>query len=216
MKYLIALIFPPLAVLLCGKPFQAILNFFLTLCLYFPGALHAMLVVSSSNADRRHREQLRAIRRQTDTLVKNMTAPDQLHATLIVADRDRAIGDEDVSERLARIGQGGAGEPARTGSRSLPRPRPLISAAAFANVRPQAPFGFVNAGTPAIASVPRRSVAEAIDQTLASIGAVLASAKKAAIQAYEELPEWAQPITWGLAAGMPMSALFFLFMITRK
>lgn len=44
--YLLAIIFPPLAVLMCGKPFQAIIN--LVLCLFFvvPGILHAILVVS--------------------------------------------------------------------------------------------------------------------------------------------------------------------------
>ncbi|MFZ4779617.1 MAG: YqaE/Pmp3 family membrane protein, partial [Terrimicrobiaceae bacterium] len=32
MRYLLAIILPPLAVLLCGKPFQAVLNLILTLC----------------------------------------------------------------------------------------------------------------------------------------------------------------------------------------
>ena len=50
---ILAFLFPPLAVLLCGKPFQAIINLFLTL-LYFPGMIHAVMVVSSHNADRRH------------------------------------------------------------------------------------------------------------------------------------------------------------------
>jgi len=53
MKYLIAILLPPLAVLMCGKLFQALLNVLLTLCFYFPGMLHAILVVHSENADRR-------------------------------------------------------------------------------------------------------------------------------------------------------------------
>jgi hypothetical protein len=40
--------------------------------------------------------------------------------------------------------------------------------------------------------------------------------KQSAVKAYRDLPEWAQPITWGLAAGTPVSALFFLFMITHR
>ncbi len=47
MRYLLAIIFPPLAVLLCGKPIQAVLNCFLTLLLWIPGVVHAILVVNS-------------------------------------------------------------------------------------------------------------------------------------------------------------------------
>jgi len=50
MRYLLAFLLPPLAVLLCGKPFQAILNCALTLCFYLPGLLHALFVVSSTMA----------------------------------------------------------------------------------------------------------------------------------------------------------------------
>ena len=53
MLYLIAILLPPLAVLLAGKPFQAILNLLLTLLLYVPGLLHALLVVHNHYADRR-------------------------------------------------------------------------------------------------------------------------------------------------------------------
>lgn len=53
MLYLLAILLPPLAVLLTGRPFQAILNFFLTLMLWFPGALHAILVVNEHKADQR-------------------------------------------------------------------------------------------------------------------------------------------------------------------
>jgi uncharacterized membrane protein YqaE (UPF0057 family) len=51
--YLLAIVFPPLAVLLCGKPAQALLNCLLTLCLWIPGIIHACLVVGSHQADRR-------------------------------------------------------------------------------------------------------------------------------------------------------------------
>ena len=55
MRFLLALLLPPLAVLACGKPIQALLNAGLTLCLYFPGAIHALFVVSSHKADIRSR-----------------------------------------------------------------------------------------------------------------------------------------------------------------
>ena len=62
MRYLIAILMPPLAVLLCGKPFQFIMNILLTLCFYVPGLLHALLVVSSHLADKRTDRMIRAMR----------------------------------------------------------------------------------------------------------------------------------------------------------
>jgi len=61
MRYLIALLLPPLAVFLCGKPFQGILNIFLCLLFWVPGVIHAMFVVHSHLADKR-----------TDKLIKAM------------------------------------------------------------------------------------------------------------------------------------------------
>lgn len=61
MIYLIAILIPPLAVLMKGKPVQALLNLVLTLLGYFPGSIHAILVVNKANADKRHKEQLEAI-----------------------------------------------------------------------------------------------------------------------------------------------------------
>lgn len=45
MMYLLAIVLPPVAVLICGKPFQAIINFILTLIFWVPGVIHAILVV---------------------------------------------------------------------------------------------------------------------------------------------------------------------------
>lgn len=44
--YLLAILIPPLAVLLAGKPIQAVLNLFLCLFFYIPGMIHAILVVN--------------------------------------------------------------------------------------------------------------------------------------------------------------------------
>ncbi len=64
MLYIVAILVPPLAVLLCGKPFQALLNVVLTLLVYFPGMLHAILVVNNHYADQRTKRIVRALERQ--------------------------------------------------------------------------------------------------------------------------------------------------------
>jgi uncharacterized membrane protein YqaE (UPF0057 family) len=53
MHYLFAIICPPLAVLACQKPTQALLNLILTLCFWIPGMIHAMMVVKSHRDERR-------------------------------------------------------------------------------------------------------------------------------------------------------------------
>ena len=64
MLYLVAVILPPLAVLLCGKPLQAVLSIVLSLFFYFPGLIHALFVVNKHYADKRHQEVIRELRRQ--------------------------------------------------------------------------------------------------------------------------------------------------------
>ena len=59
MLYLLAILLPPLAVLLCGKPIQSLLNIVLTLFFWIPGVIHAMLVVSSHHADKRQERMIR-------------------------------------------------------------------------------------------------------------------------------------------------------------
>ncbi len=61
MIYLVAVIFPPLAVLLVGKPVQAILNLVLTILFYFPGLIHAILVINAHNADKRNDKLIKAM-----------------------------------------------------------------------------------------------------------------------------------------------------------
>lgn len=53
MMYILAILLPPVAVLICGKPIQALLNLFLTLLFWVPGAVHAVLVVMDRKADKR-------------------------------------------------------------------------------------------------------------------------------------------------------------------
>ncbi|MCC6229466.1 MAG: YqaE/Pmp3 family membrane protein [Phycisphaerales bacterium] len=53
MRYLLAILLPPVAVLFCGKPFQALLNLVLTLCFWVPGMVHAILVAHDYYEDKR-------------------------------------------------------------------------------------------------------------------------------------------------------------------
>jgi uncharacterized membrane protein YqaE (UPF0057 family) len=74
MLYALALLLPPLAVLLAGgRPFQALLNCGLTLLGWIPGVVHAFLVVGEYKADKRMeratRQQIEAQRRLHDASV---------------------------------------------------------------------------------------------------------------------------------------------------
>lgn len=51
-----AIICPPVAVLMCRKPMQAIIAFFLWLLMWFPGSLYAWGIVSDYKADERARK----------------------------------------------------------------------------------------------------------------------------------------------------------------
>ena len=64
MLYLVAVILPPLAVLLCGKPLQALPSILLSLLFYFPGLIHALFVVHNHYADKRHRALMRELGRR--------------------------------------------------------------------------------------------------------------------------------------------------------
>ena len=62
--YLLAIFLPPVAVLLCGKPIQAVLNLFLTMALWIPGVVHAFMVVSARNADKRTNRLINAVKQK--------------------------------------------------------------------------------------------------------------------------------------------------------
>ena len=70
MRYLLAIILPPVAVLLCGKPFQAMLNLVLTLCFWIPGVVHALFVVNSHLADVRAEKMIAAVKQETMRFIK--------------------------------------------------------------------------------------------------------------------------------------------------
>lgn len=62
MLYLLAILVPPVAVLLAGKPGQAVLNVLLWLLLIVPGVIHALLVVHNYYADKRQARLIEAVR----------------------------------------------------------------------------------------------------------------------------------------------------------
>lgn len=66
MLYLLAILLPPVAVFLCGKPIQGVLNILLTLMFWIPGVIHAILVVNTHLADKR-----------TDRIVKAVKSTDK-------------------------------------------------------------------------------------------------------------------------------------------
>jgi uncharacterized membrane protein YqaE (UPF0057 family) len=61
MLYLLAVILPPVAVLLRGKPFQALINLVLTICFWIPGVIHAWIVINGANQDARMKKQAKII-----------------------------------------------------------------------------------------------------------------------------------------------------------
>jgi uncharacterized membrane protein YqaE (UPF0057 family) len=63
MLNLLALVCPPLAVLLAGRSSEAIVNVGLTLLLYFPGARHALAIVDRYETEQRNATLLRLIAR---------------------------------------------------------------------------------------------------------------------------------------------------------
>jgi uncharacterized membrane protein YqaE (UPF0057 family) len=66
MRYLIAIILPPLAILLCGKPLQALVALILQITIlgWIPAAVWAVLVVNSYQADKRTNRIIKAMRGQ--------------------------------------------------------------------------------------------------------------------------------------------------------
>ena len=71
MLYLVAILCPPLAVLFCGKLFQAILNVGLTAMFYVPGLIHAICVVNNRNEDKRTKRIVESL----GTIVTRMVEP---------------------------------------------------------------------------------------------------------------------------------------------
>ena len=64
MRYVLAVLLPPIAVLSCGKVFQAIVNVLLLPFVWIPAVVHALFVVHNHHADVRADRLIHAMRRQ--------------------------------------------------------------------------------------------------------------------------------------------------------
>lgn len=65
MMYLLAIFLPPVAVLLSGKPIQALINLVLCCLFWIPGVIHAILVVNEKKADKRMKRHTKAMIKAT-------------------------------------------------------------------------------------------------------------------------------------------------------
>jgi len=63
-RYLLAIFLPPVAVFLCGKPMQGVINILLTLAFFVPGVIHALFVVHEHFADKRTDRIVKAINKK--------------------------------------------------------------------------------------------------------------------------------------------------------
>lgn len=96
--YLLAIVFPPLAVLLTAGFFPALLNLVLWCFGFIPGIVHGLFVVSSSKADRRSKN-LENVMKETAILnVQTMKAGQVSAKTTDVMDQ---------IERLAKLKEAG-------------------------------------------------------------------------------------------------------------
>jgi hypothetical protein len=198
--YLLALICPPLAIFLCGKPFQAMLSVPLSI-FYFPSALWALLVVSDSKANARNR----ALTANADRNTTRQVAALDRNAARQIAALERQ------TRELTRALEGQQRSPIVV----------HVQQAAPAQALPQASNPPLS-GTPTPAPASLGPVTKPLPRepliTIEGIQAFCARVKDGAIQAknhamfaYQNLPEWAQPITWGLAAATPVVIIVMTF-----
>lgn len=186
MRYLIALLCPPLAILMCGRVFLCLIS--IPLCfLYFPSALLALLVVAAYYEDHHYDRFITAslgIERSYMKIWKS-------HLNVVnesIREDTRAVRDERMRARQAAKAQAShVTAQAPPPPRAAPRPprRPLITR-------------------------------QGIESARLMIVEMATLTRDQSVAAYRSLPEWAQPITWGLAAGTPVSLVFVLVMILRR
>jgi uncharacterized membrane protein YqaE (UPF0057 family) len=61
MLTVLAVLCPPAAVIAIGKPSQGVLNLGLTLLLYFPGLLHALVIIGQYKTHQRNETLMRLV-----------------------------------------------------------------------------------------------------------------------------------------------------------
>lgn len=63
MKYLLALICPPLVLMIEGKVFQIWINIILCFCGWIPAVVHALFIAFTEDQERRHEETIAVLRK---------------------------------------------------------------------------------------------------------------------------------------------------------
>lgn len=74
MLYLLAVLLPPLAVVLAGKPSKVLTSLVLTLLLWVPGIIHAWITIGRARQEKRDKRLLAAQHRENDRLIAAMKA----------------------------------------------------------------------------------------------------------------------------------------------
>lgn len=196
MLYIVAIICPPLAVLLTGRLFTAIVTFFLWMCFIFPGAIVAILVVASHNANRRNDAligQLRSGQRQTG------------FATEALIRQNRMLHDQNRMIHEALLRQAHAAEYQAYAASEMLRRQHIAATVSQPSPPPlPTPFVDIDDADSLLPPVPPPSIGERIPELIAR-----------AKQAYAELPEWGQPVVWGMAAATPVVVLMFTVWLLR-
>lgn len=64
MLYLVAILLPPLAVVLAGKPQKLVTNTLLTLLMWLPGIVHAWVTINRAKQERRDKRLVAALGRE--------------------------------------------------------------------------------------------------------------------------------------------------------
>jgi len=102
---LLAILFPPLAVLLCGKPFQALINIPLTLMFWIPGVIHAIIVVGNYNTDKRQARLITAQQAATAAAISAQVAVNAMATTAQQAATATAIAAQQaaIAEQTAAL-----------------------------------------------------------------------------------------------------------------
>lgn len=75
MLYILAVVLPPLAVVLAGKPQKFLTSLILTILFWVPGIIHAWIAINRANGERRDHRLLKAQRKENDRVIKAMQQP---------------------------------------------------------------------------------------------------------------------------------------------
>lgn len=81
MRYIVAILLPPLAVLFTGRPLSALLNVVLTAFFWIPGVVHALIVQAADEKERRHAELMSAV---TGKVIKARVSNEKQLVTALV------------------------------------------------------------------------------------------------------------------------------------